>query len=74
MNADQHSSDGFYSITADGSSNFISEVFFLTTAAHHYGTEATVTKLDQLEKDLRHMEKQMERLEAERPKWVNVSS
>jgi ubiquitin conjugation factor E4 B len=73
LNADQQTSDAFYAKEAEGTNNFISEVFFLTLAAHHYGTEATITKLDQLEKDLKHMEKQVERFEAEREKWVNVS-
>jgi ubiquitin conjugation factor E4 B len=73
INADQHTSDEFYSITVEGSSNFISEVFFLTMAAHHYGTEAASSKLVQLEKDLEWLEKQRERMEAERPKYVHVS-
>ena len=73
LNADQQASDRFYSTTVDGTSNFISEIFFLTLAAHRYGTEATITKLEQLEKDLKHMEKQLQRLEAEREKWINVS-
>ena len=72
LNADQNLSDRFYSNTIQGSSNFISEIFFLTLAAHHYGTEATITKLEQLEKDLKHMQKQLDRFEAERPKWINV--
>ena len=73
LNADQHASDRFYSAAVDGTSNFISEIFFLTLAAHRYGTEATMSKLEQLEKDLKHMEKQLQRLEAEREKWINVS-
>ncbi len=72
LNADQQTADQFYSTTVAGTNNFISEVFFLTLAAHHYGTEATVTKLSQLNKDLGHMEKQMQRFEEERAKWVNV--
>ncbi|KAI9793503.1 MAG: hypothetical protein M1816_007935 [Peltula sp. TS41687] len=72
LNADQHASDRFYSNVVPGSSNFISEVFFLTLAAHHYGTEATITKLDQLEKDLKHMEKELVRFEEERSKWINT--
>ncbi|KAI9845367.1 MAG: hypothetical protein M1838_001767 [Thelocarpon superellum] len=70
LNADANASDAFYAQPAEGTSNFISEVFFLTLAGHHYGTEATVTKLDQLEKDLKHLEKQLERFQAERAKWV----
>ena len=54
-----------------GTSNFISEVFFLTLAAHHYGSEASIVKLDQLEKDLNHMEKQILKFELERHKYVS---
>ncbi|KAI9867295.1 MAG: hypothetical protein M1813_009573 [Trichoglossum hirsutum] len=72
LNADQNTSDRFYSTPVEGSSNFISEIFFLTLAAHHYGTEAANTKLDQLEKDLKYLEKQTERMEAERHKFVNT--
>ncbi|KAH0543651.1 hypothetical protein FGG08_002089 [Glutinoglossum americanum] len=72
LNADQNASDRFYSTTVEGNSNFISEIFFLTLAAHHYGTEAANAKLDQLEKDLKYLEKQTERMEAERHKFVNT--
>ncbi|KAH8428718.1 ubiquitin-ubiquitin ligase UFD2 [Aspergillus melleus] len=71
INADQHASDAFYSKTAEGTSNFITEVFFLTVAAHHYGSESLTSKLDQLEKDLRHMESTITKFEAERHKWIN---
>lgn len=55
----------------DGTSNFITELFFLTVAAHHYGSESLTTKLGQLDKDLRHMESQIDKLELERPKWAS---
>jgi len=71
INADQHASDEYYSVELDGQSNFISEVFFLTLAAHHYGSEATNAKLIQLEKDLKWMEKQVALIEADRPKFAN---
>jgi ubiquitin conjugation factor E4 B len=70
LNADQHASDEFYSKSVDGTSNFITEIFFLTVAAHHYGSESLTTKLGQLDKDLRHMESQIDKLELERPKWA----
>ena len=70
INADQHASDAFYSQTEEGSSNFITEIFFLTVAAHHYGSESLTSKLEQLEKDIRHMESIITKFEAERPKWV----
>ncbi|KAI9780878.1 MAG: hypothetical protein M1839_006505 [Geoglossum umbratile] len=72
LNADQNTSDRFYSTTVEGTSNFISELFFLTLAAHHYGTEAANSKLDQLEKDLKYLEKQTERMEAERHRFINT--
>ena len=69
LNADQHASDEFYSKQLEGQSNFISEVFFLTLAAHHYGIEATNQILSQIEKDLKLMERQVEKLEADRHRF-----
>ena len=71
LNADQQTSDAFYSEKAEGQSSFISEIFFLTLAAHHYGSEAANSTLNQLDKDLRRMEKQIEELEADRHKFAN---
>lgn len=73
INADEKASDAFYGQKADGSNNFISEIFFLTVAAHHYGTEAASTKLEQMQKQAKHMEKELERFEAERQKYIHVS-
>lgn len=66
INADQHASDAFYSQKAEGASNFITEVFFLTVAAHHYGSESLTSKLEQLERDIRRMESMISKYEAER--------
>ena len=71
LNADQKASDEFYSRPADGQSNFISEVFFLTLAAHHYGSEAVSSTLTEMEKNLKRMEKQIAELEADRSKFAN---
>lgn len=71
LNADQNTSDRFYSNRAEGTSNFISEIFFLTLAAHHYGSEAANSTLSHLEKDLKRFEKRIEEIELERHKWVN---
>ncbi|KAL8802696.1 MAG: hypothetical protein Q9182_003654 [Xanthomendoza sp. 2 TL-2023] len=71
LNMDQESSDSFYAQTAEGSNNFISEIFFLTLAAHHYGTESTNQEVSQLEKDLKRMEKHIEEIELDRHKWIN---
>lgn len=72
LNADQNASDKFYETKLEGTSNFISEVFFLNLASHHYGSEATNTKLKNLEKEIKHFQKQMVLLEAERPKIASV--
>jgi ubiquitin conjugation factor E4 B len=74
LNADQHASDDFYSIKAEGSSNFISEVFFLTLAAHHYGSEATNAMMKGLERDIKHLQKSLAQLELERPKFAGVGT
>jgi ubiquitin conjugation factor E4 B len=72
INADQNSSDKFYETKLDGTSNFISEVFFLTLAAHHYGSEATNAKLKKLDKDIGYFQKTITEMELERPKFANV--
>lgn len=71
INADQSTSDKFYETKLDGTSNFISEIFFLTLAAHHYGSEATNSKLKTLDKDIKHFRKTIVEMQAERPKFIN---
>ncbi|KAI9048700.1 hypothetical protein LZ554_007531 [Drepanopeziza brunnea f. sp. 'monogermtubi'] len=71
LNADQEASDKFYATDAPGTSNFISEIFFLTLAAHHYGSEATNSMLKSLEKDIKFLTGKVAELEAERPKFTN---
>lgn len=70
INADQHASDEFYGAKVDGTNNFITEIFFLTVAAHHYGTEAANTKLSALQKDVKWLEKQLAKMETERHKYA----
>ncbi|KAI1088962.1 ubiquitin conjugation factor E4 [Rostrohypoxylon terebratum] len=71
LNADQATSDAFYKTHVAGSSNFISEVFFLTLAAHHYGLGATQSKLKDLDKDIKYVEGLIKKLEGEIPKLQN---
>lgn len=71
LNADQAQSDAFYATKVDGESNFITEIFFLTLAAHHYGSEATNSKMKNLDRDIKYYEKNIAMLEAERPKLIN---
>lgn len=72
LNADQSASDEFYQVELPGTSNFISEVFFLNLAAHHYGSEATNSMLKALDKDIKYLNDKIKELEAERPKFMNV--
>jgi ubiquitin conjugation factor E4 B len=72
LNADQNTSDSFYENKADGTSNFISEAFFLNLAAHHYGSEGTSAKLKGIEREIKYLTKNVEEIEAERPKFVHV--
>ncbi|KAJ5143935.1 uncharacterized protein N7515_002722 [Penicillium bovifimosum] len=71
INADQHASDAFYAKKVGGDSNFITEIFFLTVAAHHYGSESLTSKMEQLEKDVRQMENTITKFELERVRWIN---
>ncbi|KAI1084660.1 ubiquitin conjugation factor E4 [Whalleya microplaca] len=65
LNADQATSEAFYGTKSSGSSNFISEVFFLALAAHHYGLGATNSKLKDLDKDIKYVEKFIKQIEEE---------
>ena len=74
INADQKTSDEFYANDLGPRENhFMTEVFFLTLAAHHYGKEAANTKLSDLQRQINHLEKQVEQFEKDRPKYASVS-
>lgn len=72
LNADEDTAAAFYSKKTDGPNNFISEVFFLNVAAHHYGLGACEVTHDQLAKDIGDMEKHLEKIQTERERWLNV--
>ncbi|KAF4470967.1 ubiquitin conjugation factor E4 B [Fusarium albosuccineum] len=72
LNADQAYSDNFYSNKEPGEANFISEAFFLTLAAHHYGSEACNSQLKNMDRDIKYLEKHVKAIEAERPKVANT--
>lgn len=74
LNGDQNASDEYYANKVPGTSNFISEVFFLNLAAHHYGNEAMNISYHSLDKDIKYFMKQMAAIEAERAKVANVSA
>lgn len=71
LNADLKQSDAFYDQQLSGDNNFISELFFMTVAAHHYGSEGVSSRLTELQKTLKHMEKELERFEGERTKYLS---
>lgn len=72
LNADQSRSDAFYANNVDKEpNNFITEIFFLTLAAHHYGSEATNSKMKSMDKDIKYLEKNIGLIEAERVKMAN---
>ncbi|KAJ2983669.1 hypothetical protein NUW58_g6211 [Xylaria curta] len=71
LNADQATSDSFYNNKVEGTSNFISEIFFLNLAAHHYGLGATNSKLKDLDKDIKYVEKVLKQMEEELPNVQN---
>jgi ubiquitin conjugation factor E4 B len=72
LNADQAASDAFYESPAPGNPHFISEIFFLTLASHHYGLEGVVSRLKTLEREIKFYEKNIAVLEDERRKFLNV--
>jgi ubiquitin conjugation factor E4 B len=71
LNADQAQSDAFYATKLEGESNFITEIFFLTLAAHHYGSEAANAKMKNLDRDIKYYEKHIAMMEAERQKFLS---
>jgi ubiquitin conjugation factor E4 B len=73
LNSDQKTSDKFYETKLEGVPNFITEVFFLTLAAHHYGSECTNAKLKSLDKDIKYFRWKMASMELERRKLSTVS-
>ncbi|KAL5615302.1 hypothetical protein BROUX41_005351 [Berkeleyomyces rouxiae] len=71
INADEATSNEYYAQTIPGASHFISEVFFLALAAHHYGVESVSSKLKNMDREIKYYEKNLARLEAERPKFAH---
>lgn len=72
LNADGPTADAFYANKVEGTSTFISEIFFLTVAAHHYGTESTHSRMTTLRRELKHADAELARLERDRDKYVSM--
>ena len=73
INSDLKAADEYYATEVGGTNNFISEIFFLTVAAHHYGTESAQTRQGEIRKHVQRMEKELEKVEEERQKHLHVS-
>jgi ubiquitin conjugation factor E4 B len=65
INADQHGADEFTNDlkqSSENQSNFVSEIFFLTFAYHHYGILSIIRYSGNLGKQLDKMKEQVEKL------------
>lgn len=64
---DEASSKEYYASDVAGSNNFISHIFFLNVAYHHYGLGATMATHQKLMEKIRDMEKYRDRMQSEQP-------
>jgi ubiquitin conjugation factor E4 B len=71
INAELNEAAEFYKNRVEGTNNFITEIFFLTAAAHHYGLEAASNRLSELQKDIKYLAKQLAQMETERHKYIS---
>lgn len=65
--ADESTTTQYYSHLAEGENNFISHIFFLNVAYHHYGLGATMATHQKLMEKIRDMQKYRDRMQAEQP-------
>ncbi|CAJ0762983.1 24042_t:CDS:10 [Entrophospora sp. SA101] len=74
INANQQDSESYYSSSLENTNapNFISEIFFLTIAIHHYGPLHCFEKYNNLIRDLSELQKQYDRMKAEQANWIGT--
>ncbi|BFZ61767.1 Ubiquitin conjugation factor E4 [Saitoella coloradoensis] len=72
LSADEREAATFYGNKADGVTNFISEVFFLNVAAHHYGLGLALQERESLIKEIEDWKKKLERGRMEEPRFANT--
>lgn len=65
--ADENTTQEYYSHRAQGDNNFISHIFFLNVAYHHYGLGATMSAHQKVLEKIRDMQKYKDRMQAEQP-------
>lgn len=68
LNADQKEAKQYHSQPVAGSANFITEVFFLTAAMHHYGAGVAQDKLADSDKNLKYLRKNLAQIKLEEQK------
>ncbi|KAK7203331.1 ubiquitin elongating factor core-domain-containing protein [Myxozyma melibiosi] len=71
LNADQNGYKAYMEDRIEGTPNFISEVFYLNVACHFYGLGGAMHSIGQLGNDIKDLEKHLNQLESEQPKWIN---
>ncbi|KAK9240563.1 ubiquitin elongating factor core-domain-containing protein [Lipomyces kononenkoae] len=71
LDADQHTFDEYVAERLEGTPNFISEVFYLNVASHHYGLGGAMHNVGQLSNDIKDLERHLQQLETEQPNWIN---
>ncbi|CAG8504078.1 13438_t:CDS:10, partial [Ambispora leptoticha] len=74
INASQQESDEFYKDQPESGINFISEIFFITIAMHHYGLLNILNKYNNFARDLSEFQKQYDRAMAEHARMASSST
>ncbi|RIA98699.1 ubiquitin elongating factor core-domain-containing protein [Glomus cerebriforme] len=74
IKATQPESDEYYSSVGSevAPPNFISEIFFITLAMHHYGPLQCYNNYNNFNRDLVELQKQYDRMKAEQPNWAGT--
>lgn len=65
--ADETATKSYYSTESAGENNFISHIFFLNVAYHHYGLGASLATHQKLMEKIRDMQKYRDKMRAEQP-------
>ncbi|CAG8442490.1 7451_t:CDS:10 [Scutellospora calospora] len=74
IKANQQEADAYFSLVDESTSapNFISEIFFLTIAMHHYGPLHCYENYNNFLRDLSELQKQYDRIRADQPNWAGT--
>ncbi|CAG8536201.1 5268_t:CDS:10 [Dentiscutata heterogama] len=74
IKATQQEADAYFSKIDESASapNFISEIFFLTIAMHHYGPLHSYEVFNNFIRDIVELQKQYDRMRADQPNWAGT--